>query len=294
MYKNLSLPPPTLGHFPWLSPTLAAYSPTSHIFSHQSPTSQSLITPPHRADCVVSDPLECENEKRHLGKVLKMNGYPENVLSSKKLSRDESTSSKDNAHVEQKRTPPVVIPYVKGVSEHIRRVLHRYNVQAFFKPVNTLRQFLVRPKDPIDKQRVIGPVYQIKCNDCDASYVGETERSLKARFMEHRRPSSTGSEVSGHLHSDQEGHDISIEDTKMLCVESKYFERGVKEAIQIRRLRPSLNRDGGRHTLPSIWNNVLTLQGGGTCSWELPRANSDDLWRHSVVIKAREFAESSM
>ena len=113
----------------------------------------------HRADCVVSDPLECENEKRHLGKVLKMNGYPENVLSSKKLSRDESTSSKDNAHVEQKRTPPVVIPYVKGVSEHIRRVLHRYNVQAFFKPVNTLRQFLVRPKDPIDKQRVIGHVY---------------------------------------------------------------------------------------------------------------------------------------
>ena len=90
-------------------------------------------------------------------------------------------------------------------------------------------------------------------------YVGETERSLKARFMEHRRPSSTGSEVSRHLHTDQQGHGISIEDTKFVCVEPKYFERGVKEASQMRRLRP-LNRDGGRHTLPTIWNKVLTPQ----------------------------------
>ncbi len=89
---------------------------------------------------------------------MKINGYPENLLNSKKVNRDKTTVSKDNSQTEQKRTPPVVIPYVKGVSEHIRRVLHRYNVQAFFKPVNTLRQLLVRPKDPLDKERVIGPV----------------------------------------------------------------------------------------------------------------------------------------
>ena len=40
--------------------------------------------------------------------------------------------------------------------------MHQYSVQVFFKPVNTLRQLLVRPKDPLEKERVIGPVYQIK------------------------------------------------------------------------------------------------------------------------------------
>ena len=68
-----------------------------------------------------------------------------------------------------------MILYVKGVSEHIRRVMSKFKVQVFFKPVNTLRQLLVRPKDPLDKERVIGLVYQIKCSDCDAFYVGETE-----------------------------------------------------------------------------------------------------------------------
>ena len=59
-----------------------------------------------------------------------------------------------------------------------------------------------------------------------------------------------------------------LENTKILLVEHKWFERGVKEAIHIRTLNPSLNRDGGRYNLPPIWNNIikerLTENGAGT------------------------------
>ena len=55
-------------------------------------------------------------------------------------------------------------------------------MRVYFKQTNTLRQLLVRPKDKLDKERVVGPVYHIQCEDCPTSYVGETERSLKARF----------------------------------------------------------------------------------------------------------------
>ena len=48
-----------------------------------------------------------------------------------------------------------------------------------------------------------------------------------------------------------------MENTKILEVEHKWFERGVKEAIHIRALKPSLNRDGGRYNLPPIWNNII-------------------------------------
>ena len=95
----------------------------------------------------------------------------------------------------------VVMPCNRRFSEELRRILKGYNIQAYFKPTNMLRQILVRPKDKLDKFQVTGPVYHIPCEDCSASYVGETERSLKACFMEHRQPSSSLSEVPILTHS---------------------------------------------------------------------------------------------
>ena len=88
-------------------------------------------------------------------------------------------------------------------------------------------------------------------------YVGETERSLKSRFNEHRRPSSTTSEVSKHIHLEQPEHSVELANSEILTTESRWFERGVKEAIYIRALNPSLNRDGGRYNLPPIWDNII-------------------------------------
>ncbi len=91
----------------------------------------------------------------------------------------------------------------------------------YFKPTNTLRQILVRPKDKLKKERVVGPVYQISCKKCPATYISETERSLKQCFLEHRRTSSVTSEVSRHVHLDHPDHSISMDDTNILEVESK-------------------------------------------------------------------------
>jgi hypothetical protein len=158
---------------------------------------------------------------------------------------------------------PVVIPYVKGVSEQLCRTFKRFEVPLYFKPSNTLRQLLVRPKDPLAKEKVVGPVYHIPCEECPASYIGETERSLKARFSEHRRPSSVNSEVSQHIHQAYPGHRIDMDKTKILTVEPRWFERGVKEAIYIRAKQPSLNKDGGRFNLSPIWTNLLKARLGG-------------------------------
>ena len=100
-------------------------------------------------------------------------------------------------------------------------------------------------------------MYHIPCTDCTDDYIGETERSLKARFGEHGRPSTTSSEVSRHIHSSSPKHSIDLETTDVLTVEPKWFERGVKEAIYIKAYSPSLNKDGGRYQLPAIWNNII-------------------------------------
>ena len=109
----------------------------------------------------------------------------------------------------------------------------------------------------MSKENVVGPVYKIKCEECEATYIGEMERSLKSKFNEQRRPSSTTSEVSKHIHLEQPDHSVELGNNEILTTESRWFERGVKEAIYIRALNPSLNRDGRRYNLPPVWDNII-------------------------------------
>ena len=87
--------------------------------------------------------------------------------------------------------------------------------------------------DKVEKEKVVGPVYHITYDDGDAKYVGETERSLKTRFLKHRRKSGVESEVSKHVHLDRPEHG-SLDKVKILTVDNRKFERGVNEAIYIR------------------------------------------------------------
>ncbi len=77
----------------------------------------------------------------------------------------------------------VVIPYIKGVSEELRRLFKRYEVAMYFKPTNTLRQLLVSPKDKLKKERVIGLVYQIPCKKCPATIHGWNIKIIKTTFL---------------------------------------------------------------------------------------------------------------
>ena len=67
--------------------------------------------------------------------------------------------------LERKRKFPVTIQYMKGMSEELRRVFSKFGIPAYFKPTNILRQLLVRPKDPIEKEKVVGLVSKITCED---------------------------------------------------------------------------------------------------------------------------------
>ena len=42
-----------------------------------------------------------------------------------------------------------------------------------------------------------------------------------------------------------------------MTLDSKKFERGVKEAIYIQVAELSLNKDGGCYILPAVWTNLL-------------------------------------
>ena len=45
--------------------------------------------------------------------------------------------------------------------------------------------------------------------------------------------------------------------TTILCTEENWYRRGVKEAIAIRKLKPTLNKDDGRHHLSPIYDKLI-------------------------------------
>ena len=79
-----------------------------------------------------------------------------------------------------------VLPYVKGVSEQLRRFLQQQGVRAVFKSETTLRSHLVRPKDAVDPAKQDSVVYRIPC-ECGKVYIGDTGRPMQDRIKEHDR-----------------------------------------------------------------------------------------------------------
>ena len=69
------------------------------------------------------------------------------------------------------------------------------------------------------------------------------------------------SEVSKHVNCDQSDHSISVDNVRILEVESKWFERRVREAIQMWINNPTRNKHAGRYNLPAVWNNILRVLG---------------------------------
>ena len=63
------------------------------------------------------------------------------------------------------------------------------------------------------------------------------------------------SEVAEHLIKNK--HDKKDMEIEFLGFETKWWERGVKESIYIRKEKPTLNVDKGRYNLSRIWDNVI-------------------------------------
>ena len=115
-----------------------------------------------------------------------------------------------------------------------------HGVNIFHKPFNTLKSMLVHPKDKIDKKDKCGVVYQIPCDSSPSTYIGETARALGERFNEH---SKSDKESAVREHTLSSGHSISLENIKILASESRYNPRKIREALEIYKNNPKLNRD---------------------------------------------------
>ena len=201
-----------------------------------------------RADRAVTNEEDKHKEYNTIKESLAVAGYPEwtwgESASKKKLTRN-------TPHVNTSRNLRITLPYIQGTSEAIARHMRKNGIQVHFKPHVKLRNLLVAPKDKTVLRKKCNTVYHIKCNDCDAHYVGETERPVGVREKEHK----IRGPVKEHLK--RTSHEMSDADLKVLDNESDWTRRGIKEGYYIAEKKPDLNLDSGRYPLARAYNKLL-------------------------------------
>ena len=62
------------------------------------------------------------------------------------------------------------------------------------KPHTTIRKMRIHPKDKLDLDKTPNCIYEIPCNTCNLTYVGETKRHFGTRRNEHKREAEKASE----------------------------------------------------------------------------------------------------
>jgi len=77
------------------------------------------------------------------------------------------------------------IRYIKSISDKFKNINGSISRVAFYS-TNKLSRFIKVQKDSLPKSSNMSIVYKNNCKDCDASYVGQTDRQLKTRISEYK------------------------------------------------------------------------------------------------------------
>ena len=184
-----------------------------------------------RAQIVCDSQDSLTDETNHLNTVFIKNSYSRDFIKRNTYVRPNDSSN--NSY-----TTTATIPYIRGTSETIARIL-RYNIRVAHKPMFTLRRLLANVKDKDEPDDRPGAVYKIKCSDCQATYIGETGRNLTTRLNEHKRATKKG-DVNNNMaeHHLKTSHTIDWDSATCLTYSTDYYQRITLESTTNRGRTP--------------------------------------------------------
>ncbi|KAL9960202.1 hypothetical protein ACROYT_G033624 [Oculina patagonica] len=178
-----------------------------HDREHKISTTATLL---HRALKLPNSESGKAREIDLISITLQSNGYPPKVTADiirKKSSTPPTPSPEELVGMFFSWADPMnsqsfaVLPYIKGITEPLTRILKSHDIRVTNKPIKTLQQEFPVPKfrPRVDDQCNV--VYKIPCASCPWNYIGETKRSFSTRRKEHIRNTkqcAKGSNVAKH------------------------------------------------------------------------------------------------
>jgi len=153
----------------------------------------------------------------------------------------------------------LVIPYIKDVSELVAATFDKSRYLVGYRTLNNLGGFVKVHKDRVETYANNNVVYKISCNNCEATYVGQTKRQLGTRVKEHSSnfSSKTANPSVVTEHTLQTSHSFDWKNVKILDRENNYFKRLISEMIHIKEQSHGLNSQKDIEFLDSAYFDIL-------------------------------------
>nr|XP_060632240.1 uncharacterized protein LOC132775540 [Anolis sagrei ordinatus] len=271
-------PDQQLGHTVYRKPTHTdryLHKNSNHHPSQKRSTIKALADRAKR----ICEPHLLQDELNHLNWALQANGYSTSDI--RRAARPRTS------HESKDEDPPrgkVFLPYIKGTTDRIGKLMRKHNIQTIYKPTKKIQQMLRSAKDKRDPLTCAG-VYRIPCS-CGQVYIGTTKRSAQTRIKEHERHcrllQPEKSTIAEHL-MNQPGHSILFENTERLDHTNNHHVRLHREAIEIHKHVDNFNRKEETMKMNKIWLPVLknskiitAKQQRGNAGRDWPTGKSED------------------
>ncbi|KYQ59927.1 hypothetical protein ALC60_01023 [Trachymyrmex zeteki] len=187
------------------------------------------------------------------------NGYPLDFIFSSIQKRIKFHINKSGTVEKKIKEKFFTIPYVSSVSERFAPIANRCHCKLAFSIPNSLNKFIKKGKDQLDPLCNQNVVYKISCDDCEASYVGQTKRQLKTRLHEHvsniNKKSKSPTVITSHR-IDQ-NHNFDWDNVEILDREASFNKRLISEMVHIKRQTHGLNKQNDTESLPESYLNII-------------------------------------
>lgn len=186
-----------------------------------------------------------------------LNGYKEVMVEklvekhSKSIRKSNLTTLFSQTQREEKRR--VRIQYAPSITNRLKKVFKRHNMELVFSSTNKLKNKLGSTKDKTNEEEKSG-IYQISCKECGQIYIGQTRRSIKTRFKEHiNLRTAVKSAVGEHIMNTN--HKIDKENLKLIKNVTNTNELDAYESLFMQQ-----NTDRLMNTMEApIWSTLFNF-----------------------------------
>jgi hypothetical protein len=136
---------------------------------------------------IITMPITEQAVKQEWNKILKMahnNGYPEQMV--RKLKNKLTAKKKQTVQtqpMQQHNKKWVTFTYHGPSVRKVTSLFKHTNLKIALRPTNTIYQQLSQKSNVTNRSGI----YQLKCNMCKHSYIGQSDRPITTRYKEHLR-----------------------------------------------------------------------------------------------------------
>jgi hypothetical protein len=136
---------------------------------------------------MITMPITEQAARQEWNKIITMarnNGYPEQIVYSLRNKLITNMNRRTKTQPTQQHTNKwTTFTYYGPSVRKITNLFKRTNIQIVFRPTNTIFQQLSQKPNNTNPSGI----YQLKCNTCNNTYVGQSGRPIAVRYKEHFR-----------------------------------------------------------------------------------------------------------